>query len=134
MVHSFDTPVFTDFFNPHDFDAVALARGFVHENVFRHQLAVVFIGGNHVHGVAFFFCLFGQGANHVIGFITLHHHDGDVHGFNNFFDPGNRYADVLGLLFAVGLVGFVHVVPKRGAMWVKSHRNVRGFFGAHEVP
>ena len=134
LIHPLDAPVVAHLLDPHDFDAIALARGFVHENVFGNKLPVVFVGRNHVHGVAFGFSLFGQGANHVVGLIALHHYDGDVEGLDDFFDPGDSNANIGGLFFAIGLVGLIHFMPKRWSMWVKSHGNMGWFFSAHQVP
>ena len=73
----------------------------------------ILVGRNHKHFVANFFCLFGQGADHVIGLVIGHDHHRQVHGPHDAFHPGNAARDVLGLRLAVrktGCSGFAYVV------------------------
>ena len=134
LFNPFDAPVFTDFLYPHNFNTIALTGRFVHEDVFRNQLAVVFIWGNHVHSVTFGFGLFGQSSNNVIRFVALYHNNGDVHAPHNFFNPGDGNTDVLRLFFAVGFIWLVHMMPKSRAMWIKGYGNMGRFFVAHQIP
>ena len=54
-------------------------------NIFTNQLAIIFIGCNHINFVAFFFGLFGQCTNYIIGFIPVNPNYRNIKSFNYFF-------------------------------------------------
>ena len=64
-----------------NFNAVTHTCRAIHKNIFRYQLCKVLIWGNHIGLKAFFFSLFGQGSNNVVGFIAFLFNYGDMHGF-----------------------------------------------------
>ena len=75
-----------------------------------------------------------EGADDIIGLITLDLKDWDAIGLQDAFDIGNSYQDAFGRLLAVGLVGLVALVPKGLASWrVEAHGNVRRLLALEQV-
>ena len=134
LVDALDAPFFTHFFYPPNFHVAARFAGFVHKNMFIHELAVVFVGGHHVHVVPFFFGLFGEGSDHIIGFVVVDDEHGDVHGLHDAVDPRNGESDVFGLRLAVGFVGIEFFVAERTSFRIEHHGEVGGFFVLHHIP
>lgn len=120
-----DAVVLAHFVQPDDVDPFAPLRGFVHADVLFDQLAVVFVGGDHEYVVlAAAGGFVGQGADHVIGFITGHLQNGDPHGLQNRFDVRHGGDDIFRRGIAVGFIEGVEVAPEGASRRVESDAEV----------
>ena len=90
-----------------------------------HQLPEVLVSRDHIGEKSLLLGLVGEGTDDIIGLIALNFKDGDAVGLQNAFDVGDSHEDAFGRLFAVGLVGFVILVPEGlAARRVKAHGDV----------
>ena len=91
-----------------------------------HQLPEVLVSRDHIGEKSLLLGLVGEGADDIVGLIALNLKDGDAVGLQDAFDVGDSHEDAFGRLFAVGLVGFVILVPEGLAAWrVEAHGDVR---------
>ena len=91
-----------------------------------HQLAEVLVARNHIGEEPLLLGLVREGADDIVGLITLDLKDGDAVGLQDAFDVGNGDEDALGRLVAVGLIGLVALVTESlAARRVKAHGDVR---------
>ena len=88
---------------PH-FSRTASASRAVHFDIFRHQLAEVFVGGHHVYFKPFFLGFLGHKANHVICFESFLSDGRNVHPLQQLENPGHRAFDVFWGFVPIGLV------------------------------
>ncbi len=76
--------------------------------------------------------LLGDGTDNIVGLVAVELQHRHVEGPHNIFDDRNGGADVLGLRFTVGFVGFVALVAKGGHAGIEGHGDVgRLFLGDH---
>ena len=86
-----------------------------------HQLAIVFVGGNHIHIVALGCRPMGHSADDIVGLIAGLLQDGDVVGFDDFFNHRHRGPNVFGRGVALCLVFGIGFVAKGRPGGVEGH-------------
>ena len=99
----------------------------VEQNFVRNELSEVFVGGHHIGCKSLLFSLFRQSSNHIVGFVAFHAVNRNVESLDEPYYIRYGLAEVVGHLFAVGLVFAVFGLPLRGAGHVEGHANVGGF-------
>ena len=97
------------------------------------QLAIIFIGRNHIHFISFICCLPGHGSNHIIRFVAIHFHNGDVESFYDTFDIRKRIQKIFRRFFAIGFVVGKVRMSFRGGMCIETHSEMRWFFFIDEI-
>ena len=96
-------------------------------------MSEILIGSHHVGDKPVFFGLFREGADHIIGFVSVDKQCGDVESFNQFMDVRQRFDDIFGRLLAVGLVGLKTHLPHGGGHGVEGHPDVCGLFPLQQI-
>ena len=130
---AFHAKSFLHFGNAPNFDAIAHSSRTVHKNVLAHQLPKILVGSHHKHLVVFFFGLFGQGADEVVGLIPLQLHYGNLHGLQNLLDVGYGYTDGIRSFIPVCFVVFEHFGPLHTTSLVKGHSQMVGLFPFNHI-
>ena len=115
----------------HGFVAAPVART-EDKHILPDQLAIVFVGSEHIDGDVGFGVFTGisrelqrQRAYHVVGFVAVDLQDGNAIGPQYVFYNRYAHADVFRRLFALCLVGRVGLVAERRTVGVEGHADVR---------
>ena len=108
--------------------------GTIDENIVANQLSVVLIGCEHIGFYTDGTCFSCYGSDDVISLEAIHLQDGNAICFQQIFDDGNGFADILWRFFALGFIGRKGFAAERGAMRVEGHTDVGWLlFGEHLV-
>ena len=91
------------------------------EHVVADQLAVVFVGGDHVDVGAFVGAPEGHGADNVVGFVAGNHQRGKPEGVTQLLQGLEGVDHQLRSLVAVGLVGRIHDVAEGASRRIEGH-------------
>ena len=102
------------------------------EDVGSDELAIVFVGGEHVGLYALGACLGGEGAYHVVGFEAVGLKHGYVHGCKDVLDHGHGGTDVFGRGLALRLILREGLVAE-GLAVVKCYAYVGGLLLLHDL-
>ena len=129
-----NVPLGLDLVYAENIDAVAHPAGLVHIDVLLHQLAVVFVGGNHVHLEPFAGGLLGEGTDHVVRLVVVDHDDRNIEALKDLVDVREGHADVLRLFLAVGFVIGRDLVAEGRPTGVENDGQVGGRLVFHQVP
>ncbi|MPM88391.1 hypothetical protein SDC9_135494 [bioreactor metagenome] len=92
------------------------------------KLAIVFIRGHHIDIKTIFVYSFGNGADHIISFITGHLQHWNIVCFNDLLDDGYRTFDIFRSRFALRFVGLILLVTESRTIRIESNRYMRRIF------
>jgi len=91
-----------------------------------HQLHEILVAGYHHHMKILVPGNAGKGADEIICLKSLLLNNGDIHGCDNLFDPGNLHGHLLGHWRPVGLILIIHSVAECGPFDIKKHGQIIG--------
>ena len=116
-----------DFGGTHDFHFTALVTWFVDPDLIRDELAVVLVRRYHKYLISGLRSLLAEGADHIVGFITIQFHAGNIESRNNLLYIGYRCENVFRRFLPVCLVIGEIGMSFRRRVRVKANRHVRRF-------
>ena len=96
-------------------------------------MPVILVGSHHEYFVAAGGSLLAQGADHVIGFIAIQLHDGQIKAANYFFYIRNGADQVFRSLLAVRLIFCKISMSFGGSMRVEAHGQMCGLLVIDQV-
>ena len=128
LFRPFDPKLLTNLIDSENFRLVPEFCRFIHQDMIGDKLAEVFVGGHHVRDEGLLFSLFGQGADHIIGFVSVHCQDGDVETGNQALDQGNGGDNIFRSLLPVGFVEVKFFVPDGGGHGIEGDTDVGWLF------
>ena len=115
---------FLDIFGRHAHDVRRAAARIQDGNALARELKRVPVSGHEHANVARLGNAAGNGAEHIVGLITVHRKNGHAHGLQNFAQDGKLHAQILGRGRAARLIIGVLRVPERRPVRIEGHGKV----------